>query len=180
LIFTDPPYDAKSIPLYGELANLASRVLKESGSLLTYAGHYALPQIFDAMKNSGLTYWWTIPVIHAGPFASVFSKQVIVTWKPLLWFVKGTKLRTPDFIRDSIQSEPPDKAPHDWAQSVIEAEHVISGLTIENDVVLDPMMGSGTTGIAALNRKRRFIGIENDEESFRIAQARISDKLTRA
>jgi 16S rRNA G966 N2-methylase RsmD len=174
LIFTDPPYDAKSIPLYGELAKLASRVLKEDGSLLTYAGHYALPQIFDAMKNSGLTYWWMIPVIHAGPLARVFPKQVVVTCKPLLWFVKGTKLRTPDFIRDSIHSEVTDKTPHDWAQSVIEAEYIISKRTIENDVVLDPMMGSGTTGIAALNLKRKFIGIEIDEESFRTAQARIA------
>jgi ParB-like chromosome segregation protein Spo0J len=173
LIFTDPPYDRESIPLYGELAKLASRVLEDGGSLLTYAGHYTLPSIFDLMKNSGLTYWWIIPVLHAGPFAKVFPKQVTVTWKPLLWFVKGTKLRTPEFIRDSIQSELPDKDPHDWAQSTIEAEHIISKLTIENDVVLDPMMGSGTTGIAALKLNRKFVGIEKDKETFEIAISRI-------
>ena len=35
------------------------------------------------------------------------------------------------------------------------------------------MMGSGTTGIAALNLERRFIGIEKDEKTFEMAKARI-------
>ena len=40
-------------------------------------------------------------------------------------------------------------------------------------IVLDPFMGSGTTGIAAIRMGRRFIGIEKDEESFEIAKMRI-------
>ena len=40
-------------------------------------------------------------------------------------------------------------------------------------IVLDPFMGSGTTGIAAKNTNRDFIGIELDEEYFKIAKARI-------
>jgi DNA modification methylase len=47
-------------------------------------------------------------------------------------------------------------------------------LTGENQVVLDPLMGSATTGIAALKLKRKFIGIEIDEERFKIADARIA------
>ena len=43
--------------MYEPLGKLACRVLKEGGSLVMYAGHYALPQIFDYMKNSGLKYW---------------------------------------------------------------------------------------------------------------------------
>jgi len=41
-------------------------------------------------------------------------------------------------------------------------------------IVLDPFMGSGTTGLAAQNTGREFIGIEMDEEYFRIANARLS------
>jgi len=43
-----------------------------------------------------------------------------------------------------------------------------------NDVVLDCFMGSGTTGLAAKNLNRKFIGIEKDETYFRIAQDRIN------
>ncbi|MGC2681850.1 MAG: class I SAM-dependent methyltransferase, partial [Candidatus Nitrosopolaris sp.] len=38
LIFTDPPYDLKSLPLYQDLARIAARVLKDGGSLVTYCG----------------------------------------------------------------------------------------------------------------------------------------------
>ena len=47
-------------------------------------------------------------------------------------------------------------------------------------IVLDPFMGSGTTGIAAKNTGRDFIGIEKEEEYVKIAEARIRatpDKL---
>ena len=59
------------------------------------------------------------------------------------------------------------------ATITVEAEHVIRALTVENQIILDPFMGSGTTGIAALNLKRKFIGIEIDKERFEIAQANI-------
>ena len=44
----------------------------------------------------------------------------------------------------------------------------------ENDVVLDPFMGSGSTGVACLNTNRNFIGIELDKTYFDIAQNRIN------
>lgn len=44
-----------------------------------------------------------------------------------------------------------------------------------SDVVLDPFMGSGTTGIACVNTNRNFIGIELDEEYFEIAKSRIEE-----
>ena len=42
-------------------------------------------------------------------------------------------------------------------------------------LVLDCCMGSGSTGVAALNTNRRFIGIELDENYFNIAKERIED-----
>jgi DNA modification methylase len=44
-----------------------------------------------------------------------------------------------------------------------------------NDLVLDPFMGSGTTGLAAVHLERRFLGIELDKEHADYAQARISN-----
>jgi DNA modification methylase len=43
----------------------------------------------------------------------------------------------------------------------------------EGDIVLDPFMGSGTTGVACVNLNREFIGIELDENYFKIAEDRI-------
>ena len=45
----------------------------------------------------------------------------------------------------------------------------------ENDIVLDPFAGSGTTGVACVNLNRSFIGIEKDKDYFEIAQARIEN-----
>jgi DNA modification methylase len=160
LIFTDPPNKREWVPLYEPLGKLASRVLKEGGSLVMYAGHHALPQIFDYMKNSGLKYWWTLVAVvrDNGSPTLLQNQHVYVMWKPLLWFVKGSRLRTLDSIADLIDSKPPRKVLHDDGQSSADVEHVISKLTIQDDVVFDPLMGAARTGIAALRLKRRFIG----------------------
>jgi len=178
LIFTDPPYHKEWLPLYEPLGKLACRVLKEGGSLVMYAGHYALPQIFDYMKNSGLKYWWEMVVKHNGSSRLLQYQRVYVMWKPLLWFVKGNSLRVLDSIADVIESQPPSKALHGWEQSPIEAEYIISKLTIQDDVVFDPLMGAATTGIAALRLKRRFIGIEKEQETFILAKGRIDLELS--
>lgn len=56
-------------------------------------------------------------------------------------------------------------------------EYLIRTYTNENDIVLDNSMGSGSTGIACLNTKRSFIGIELDEAYFGIAQDRIRERM---
>jgi len=178
LIFTDPPYHKEWLPMYEPLGKLACRVLKEGGSLVMYAGHYALPQIFEYMKNSGLKYWWEMVVKHNGSSRLLQNHHVYVMWKPLLWFVKGNRLKVLDSIPDLIESQPPSKALNGWEQSPVEAEHVISKLTIPDDVVFDPLMGVATTGIAALRLKRRFIGIEKEQETFILAKGRIDLELS--
>ena len=54
-------------------------------------------------------------------------------------------------------------------------EFLIKTYTNENMTVLDATRGSGSTGVAALNTNRRFIGIELDENYFNIAKERIED-----
>lgn len=51
---------------------------------------------------------------------------------------------------------------------------LVENSTQPNDLVLDPFMGSGTTGVACVNTGRKFIGIELDEKYFNIAQDRIN------
>ena len=54
-------------------------------------------------------------------------------------------------------------------------DHILSWSN-ENDVILDPFMGSGTTGIAAKNTGRNFIGIEISETYYEIAERRINQE----
>jgi site-specific DNA-methyltransferase (adenine-specific) len=51
-------------------------------------------------------------------------------------------------------------------------EWLIKYYTREGDVVLDPTMGSGGTGIACKNLNREFIGIEKDEDIYKVALER--------
>jgi len=55
-------------------------------------------------------------------------------------------------------------------------EFYINNSTNENEVVLDPFMGSGTTGVACKNLNRRFIGIEMEEDYFNVANERVAEK----
>ena len=62
---------------------------------------------------------------------------------------------------------------HPTQKPVALMEYLIKTYTNEGEIVLDFTMGSGTTGVAAVNLKRDFIGIELDKGYFDIAQARI-------
>lgn len=62
---------------------------------------------------------------------------------------------------------------HPTQKPVALMEYLIKTYTNEGETVLDFTMGSGTTGVAAKNTGRRFIGIEMDEKYFKIAQDRI-------
>jgi len=175
LIFTDPPYDENSILLYEDLARLGQRVLKEGGSLITYAGNYAMYNVIHIMKDY-LRFWWTICMKHSGNSARLQGKFVFVDWKPLLWFVKSTYSKI-NYVSDFIQSKTPDKKLHDWEQSTVEAEYYIENLTQPGYTILDPFCGSGTTGIAALKLGRKFLGIEKEEDRAMIARKRIFNFL---
>lgn len=61
-------------------------------------------------------------------------------------------------------------------------EYMISKFSDEGNVILDPFMGSGTTGVACVNTNRNFIGMELDEDYFKVAKERIekADRSTLA
>jgi len=51
--------------------------------------------------------------------------------------------------------------------------------TFENDVVLDPFMGSGTTAVAAILSNRKFVGYDTEEEYVKLAEKRIKEAMDR-
>lgn len=63
---------------------------------------------------------------------------------------------------------------HPTQKPVALCEYLIRTYTNEGETVLDNTMGSGTTGVACINTGRRFIGIEQEQKYFEIAQERIA------
>ena len=174
LIFTDPPYiDEDSLDLYQGLSELGNRVLKDGGSCLCYVTQTMLHQVLNVMSKN-LDYYWIISIKHGGNNGR-HGRGIFVEWKPILWFVKGKKKRSSDFVADFVYSTPPEKILHRWEQSTKEAEYYISHLSVVGEVVLDPMMGTGTTGVASLSCSRNFVGIEKEKSTFDIARGRISE-----
>lgn len=89
----------------------------------------------------------------------------------------GSTERYPTNCIDHINVMPNDKSQgvkqHPTQKPVELMEYLIKTYSNEGETVLDFTMGSGTTGVAAVNLNRGFIGIELDKEYFRIAQERI-------
>lgn len=64
---------------------------------------------------------------------------------------------------------------HPTQKPVALLEYLIKTYTNEGETVLDNCMGSGSTGVACINTKRKFIGIELDDKYFNLAKNRIED-----
>ena len=64
---------------------------------------------------------------------------------------------------------------HPTEKPVALLEYLIKTYTLEGETVLDNTMGSGSTGVACVNTKRNFIGIEKDDRYFEIAKKRIEE-----
>lgn len=83
----------------------------------------------------------------------------------------GTKSDITHYMKR--QAHPQPRGEHGTMKPVNLIENFIRVASDECDVVLDPFMGSGTTGVACKNLNRNFIGIELDENYFEIAKNRI-------
>ena len=95
--------------------------------------------------------------------------------KPNEYVDNGSRFPTQllEFKRDILTSNL-----HPTQKSVALLENLIKTFTNENDVVLDNCMGSGSTAIACINTKRKFIGIEKDPTFYQISEDRIKKHLT--
>ena len=100
--------------------------------------------------------------INGGKFINNGSDEYI---NPL-----GKNLRNPS----SVQKFNTEVGKHPTQKPIALMEYLIKTYTNENETVLDFTMGSGSTGVAAKNLNRNFIGIEQDDKYFDIATERIN------
>jgi hypothetical protein len=97
------------------------------------------------------------------------------TFHPILLYGKAPDLHKgakPTILKDNGWAE---KNGHPCPKPLAWMIWLVKLTTRPGDVVLDPFMGSGTTGVACLQTGRRFIGIELDPAYFAIAQRRLAE-----
>jgi len=70
-----------------------------------------------------------------------------------------------------------DETDHPTEKPVALMKHYLTNSTQPGEVVIDPFMGTGTTGVAAIRAGRRFIGIERDPRWFEVARQRIDEEI---
>ncbi len=67
-----------------------------------------------------------------------------------------------------------EKVGHPTQKSLSIMEKIVQIHTNPDDLIIDPFMGSGTTGVAALKNKRKFIGVENNIKYYNMAIKRLN------
>jgi site-specific DNA-methyltransferase (adenine-specific)/modification methylase len=72
-----------------------------------------------------------------------------------------------------------NKIDHPCAKPLAAMEWAVTRVSFDAELILDPFMGSGTTGVACVNLGRKFIGIEKEPKYFDIARRRINEALSR-
>ena len=118
---------------------------------------------------------------HKNNALPTYSNKYLSDTEYLLYFRKGKGKCFPKSYEDAktyyiapINHKDKKKYKHPTIKPLDITEKVIKNSSKENDIILDPFMGSGTTGVACVNTNRNFIGIELDENYFNIAKERIN------
>lgn len=154
-----------------------------------------LPMIFEVLADDAQAYFMTngrnIKEMQSAAEAAKFRLHTILVWDKCaalpnkyyqnitefaLFMFKG-KART---INDPSSKNlfklfQRDESKHPTEKPVELMELWIGNSSQKEDTILDPFMGSGTTGVACVNLGRKFIGIELDPDYFEIACKRISE-----
>jgi len=177
LILTDPPYPKEELPRYGELAVLAARLLKHQGVLLAYAGNLYEPEIYRLMEHPDLHFGWAFTLLmDEGSQSRIMGRHIVQGAKHILAYSKGP-WPSGAWMFDPIRNPNREKNMYEWQQGEEPARVLIEQFTPEGAVVLDPFVGVGTFGMAALATGRQFIGVELDSGRYATAADRLRSHL---
>ena len=202
LIVTDPPYPTTSRGNAGNSGGMLQKDINKKGRVFTYNNinckEYA-PEFYRLLKDGSHCYVMTnhvnlIDMLNT--FTDVgfhFIKSLIWNkgnkimgqyymsqYEYILFFRKGKGKKINNCGTSDILSIPNKKTKdkdgkniHDTEKPIELMEVLVNNSSQENELVLDPFMGVGSTGIACIKNNRNFIGIEIDENYFTIAKERM-------
>lgn len=202
LIVTDPPYLIASGGNGGcfgaEKCTYHSQVSKNK-DLSSGISNDVLDELYRIMKKPNIYIWCNKNQLrqYINYFEDKGCTTDLLTWHKtnpvptcnnkylsdteyLLYFRKGVPLYGSYATKKKYYVTPTNKKDKElYNHPTVKPLHIIQNLIInssrENDVVLDPFMGSGTTGVACVNTNRNFIGIELDKGYYNIAKQRIAE-----
>jgi site-specific DNA-methyltransferase (adenine-specific)/modification methylase len=157
------------------------RILKPTGNIFAFTSYNLIGkwhQAFDPQFDTFQYMVWhktnPVPKIYRAGFLNS-CELVICAWnKGHTWNFRSQK-EMHNFIESPIcMGKERLKNPFHPTQKPIKVlEHIIGIATNEGDIVFDPFMGVGSTGVAALNLGRRFIGFELERQYYDAAIKRL-------
>jgi len=193
-VIADPPYGARrpsawrlaeqrfaEVPgndgVHGEWVAEAVRLLSDGGALYVFTCWSVLGKWSTTLSDTGLRprscLVWDKAIHGLADLKTCYAPQ----HEFVLFAAKGRhELRPPrpkDVIRVPRVSATALQHPYEKPVELI--GHLVRASTDQAATVLDPFMGSGTTGVACVQTGRNFIGIEIDGGYFRIAERRIAE-----
>ena len=204
LIVTDPPYPTTSRGNAGNSGGMLQKDINKKGKVFTYNNinckEYA-PEFYRLLKDGSHCYVMTNH-INLIDMLNTFTDVGFHFIKSLIWN-KGNKIMGQYYMSQyeyilfcrngkgkkinncgtsDILSIPNKKTKdkdgkniHDTEKPIELMEVLVNNSSQENELVLDPFMGVGSTGLACIKNNRNFIGIEIDENYFNIAKERIEE-----
>jgi len=173
LILTDPPYPNEALPLWSDLAKHAERILSPQGYMLSMSGKIHLDEVMGRLSEH-LKYRWIFNWPLPGSNSRIMAYNIRQTWKPVLCYTTGSFYRR-DPLPDTIPTSSPEKGLDDWQQQAHPARWLIERLSPPDGLVVDPFLGTGSFGVAALLAGRRFIGVELRPDRFQAATERLAN-----
>lgn len=162
------------------------RIMKKGSSIIIFNSWRNLNDIAERLEHNGFIIKDIIRWEKTNPMPRNRDRRYIVDYEFAIWAVEKHDKWV--FNRQSETYDRPEiKVPiasksekkfgtHPTQKPVRLMEDLILRHSNEYDLILDPFMGSGSTGIACINTDRDFIGIELDENYFNIAKNRIEKK----
>lgn len=168
-----------------EWADEFIRILKPTGNLFIFTSYNQLGRWYNCLDHkfdtSNFMIWHKTnpaPKIYKAGFLNS-CEMIFTCWnKKHTWnFISQAEMH--NFIESTICMKPErlSSPKHPAQKPVSILKKMIQIASNENDIIFDPFMGVGSTGVAALDLNRRFIGVELNEDYFKAAQKRIDNSL---
>lgn len=203
LVVTDPPY-LINITGGGLYTQPDKQYVKELNSMKDGFSEVVLNELCRVMKKINIYFFcsqkqiilltdyfvtkrkcnWNILSWHkTNPIPACGNKYLTDTEFILFFREKGVKVygefnTKKTWYATSLNQSDKKKYGHPTVKPIEIVKNLIINSSNENDWILDPFMGSGSTGVAAKNLNRNFIGFEIENKYFGIAKERINNAQT--